>query len=183
MNLKSFTSITLSAGLALAGIAGLATPAGAAQTSATFTLTAGTLALSVPGSANLGSTGTGSTTTSAQLGAVSVSDARGTLGGSWTAAVSSSDFVTGGATANETITNDDVDYWSGPGTATSGVGTFTPGQLTSVLAVDLSTARTAFGAAAVVGNNTATWNPTVVVNLRSSAVAGTYAGTVTHSIA
>jgi hypothetical protein len=34
-----------------------------------------------------------------------------------------------------------------------------------------------------VGNNTTTWNPTLIVTIPSTAVAGTYTGTVTHSVA
>jgi hypothetical protein len=75
-----------------------------------------------------------------------VTDNRGALLGTWTASVSSTDFTTGGATANETIAKGQVTYWSGPATATSGTATFTPGQLASVNAQDLSVSRTAFSA-------------------------------------
>jgi hypothetical protein len=33
-----------------------------------------------------------------------------------------------------------------------------------------------------IGNNTATWTPTVSFALISSQVAGTYSGTITHSV-
>lgn len=171
---------------ALASTAVFLTPARAAttgDTTTTFTLTAGALAITAPASANLGSAATGSSTASAQLGAVSVSDGRGALLGSWTGSVSSTDFTTGGNTANETIAKASVDYWSGAATASSGVGVFTPGQLTALLKTTLSTGRTAFAAASVVGNNSVTWNPTVIINVPSAAVAGTYSGTITHSIA
>jgi hypothetical protein len=58
-----------------------------------------------------------------------------------------------------------------------------PGQATALLAQSLSASRTAFSASATVGNNTTTWNPTLVVTLPSDAVAGLYSGTVTHSVA
>ena len=153
------------------------------DTTTTFTLTAGVLAITAPASSSLGSAATGAATTSAQLGAVQVSDGRGALLGAWTGSVSSSDFLTGGNTANETIAKANVDYWSGPTTASSGVGVFTPGQLTALLKATLSTSRTAFAAASVVGNNSVTWNPTVIVNIPAAAVAGAYSGTITHSIA
>jgi hypothetical protein len=36
--------------------------------------------------------------------------------------------------------------------------------------------------AATTGNNFATWNPTVSITLPAQAVAGTYSGTITHSV-
>lgn len=97
--------------------------------------------------------------------------------------MSSTDFTTGLATANETIAKVNADYWSGAATATTGTGTFTPGQLLAANEVTLAATRTAFSAAVVVGNNTAAWNPTVNVNIPSASVAGDYTGTITHSIA
>ena len=153
------------------------------DTTTTFTLSAGLFSITVPASANLGSVATGSATTSAQLGSVQITDGRGALLGTWTGSVSSTDFTTGGATANETIAKASLDYWSGAATASSGTGVFTPGQLTSLLKVTLGSTRTAFAAASVVGNNSVTWNPTVIVNVPSAAVAGVYSGTITHSVA
>ncbi|MDQ1521295.1 MAG: hypothetical protein QOI55_2368 [Actinomycetota bacterium] len=172
------------AGSAVAGM--FAAPAAhAADTSTTFVLSAaGGLSISVPASATLSSgTATNAGTLTASLGAVSVSDLRGALLTSWTATVTSGDFSTGGATSNEKILKANVAYWSGAATATSGTGVFTPGQATSLLAAALSTGRTAYAATAAVGNNSATWDPTVVVTIPSAAVVGTYSGTITHSAA
>lgn len=153
------------------------------DTTTTFTLTAGVLAITTPGSASLGSVATGSATTSAQLGSVAISDGRGALLGSWTGSVSSTDFTTGGATGDETIAKAQADYWSGAATASTGVGTFTPGQANAGAKQSLTASRTAFSASSVIGNNTATWNPTMIINIPSAAVAGVYSGTVTHSVA
>ena len=153
------------------------------DTTTTFTLTAGVLAITPPASANLGSVATGTANTSAQLGSISISDGRGALLGTWTSSVSSTDFTTGGATSNETIAKAQADYWSGAATATTGVGTFTPGQANVGAKQALSASRTAFSASSVVGNNTATWNPTVIVTIPAAAVAGVYTGTITHSVA
>lgn len=188
MSIRSkFTAIALTSGLAVAGVAGLAAPAQAAttgDTTTTFTLTGGALAITAPASKALGSVSTGSSSTaSAQLGTVSVTDGRGALLGSWTTSVSSTDYTTGGATSNETIAKANADYWSGAATSTTGTGTFTPGQLLAANKVALSTSKTAFSASVVVGNNTAAWNPTVNVNIPSASVAGDYTGTITHSIA
>jgi hypothetical protein len=172
------------AGTAAAGF--LVTPsAHAADTTTTFVLTAaGGLSISVPGTAQLSAgTATDAGTLTAQLGSVSVTDARGALLGSWTATVSSTDFTTGDETEDETIVKDDVSYWSGAPTGFTGVGVFTPGQLTGLLAQPLSSSRTAFAATATVGNTSATWNPTLVITVPTDAVVGTYAGTITHSAA
>jgi hypothetical protein len=165
------------------------TPAWAATsaaTSATFVVNAGSLSITVPGSpASLGSVATGTASLSAQLGTVSVTDQRGLVSGSWTVTVSAIDFTTGGHTASETIAKGQASYWSGPATATAGAGppTFTPGQANAAAKVALSTSRTAFSASGAVGNNSASWNPTVVITIPGSAVAGTYSGTITHSVA
>ena len=140
-------------------------------------------AISAPASSGLGTGSTGAGTLSAQLGTVTVTDTRGVLVGTWTASVSSTDFTTGGATANETVAMGQVTYWSGAATASSGTAVFLPGQATSVNAQALSVSRTAFSASVIVGNNSASWNPTVTVNVPAAAVAGGYSGTITHSVA
>lgn len=114
---------------------------------------------------------------------MTVTDNRGAHVGTWTASVSSTDFTTGGATANETIAKGRITYWSGTATASSGVAVFLPGQVLAANAQALSVSRTAFSASAIVGNNSASWNPTVTVNVPAAAVAGDYAGTITHSVA
>ncbi len=157
-------------------------PAQAADTTTTFSVTSGALSITVPASASLGS-GAPGFTASAQLGTVTVNDARAAIGASWTVAVSSSNFTTGTATAAETIDKSAISYWSGLATATSGVATFLPGQLTAVDKVGLGTSKTAFSASATAGNNAASWNPTVIVNIPAQAPAGSYSGTITHSVA
>ena len=152
------------------------------NTTVTFTITAGALDITVPASVNLGSGSPGGTITG-QMGPVTVTDARGALTATWTTTVSSTDFTTGGGTPAETIPKASVSYWSGPATATTGIGVFTPGQLTALLAQSLSVSRTAFTLTLGVGNNSATWNPSLIVNVPPAAVAGLYTGTVTHSVA
>jgi hypothetical protein len=159
----------------------LAAPADAAQ-GVTFTLTAGSLAVSDPANTSLGSVATGTATVSSSLGTVTVTDARGALGGTWTSTVSATDFTTGAASAAETIAKAQVDYWSGAATASSGTAVVLPGQLLVANRQALGSSRTAFSATATVGNNSTAWNPTVVVNIPSAAVAGTYSGTITHSV-
>lgn len=180
---KQLVALTI-AGTALAGM--FAAPsANAETTSTTFTLdAAGLLSISVPASTELSAgTATDAGTLSAQLGAVSVTDDRSALVANWTASVTSTDFTTGDATAAETIGKANVAYASGAATASSGVGVFTPGQASTALAEALSGTVTAFTATAAVGNNSASWNPTVIVTIPAAAVVGTYSGTITHSAA
>ncbi len=154
----------------------------AALVLATPSLAGAALSITVPSSASLGSAPTGSTKLSAQLGTVTVTYS-GLVTGSFTATVSASNFTTGGATTRETISKGSISYWSGPATASSGLASSTPGQLTSLQAVDLSTSRTAFSGTGLLLSYSLSWKPTVVVNIPASAVAGAYTGTVTHSVA
>ena len=144
----------------------------------------GALAISAPTSANLSNgTSIGAGSLSAHLGAVTVSDSRTGVVSGWTATVTSSAFTTGGGSAPETIAVTNVSYWSGPATATTGLATFLPGQLTAGNAAPCSGSPTAFSAVTASGGTSATWNPTVVVAIPPSAVVGQYHGTITHSVA
>jgi hypothetical protein len=138
----------------------------------------------VPAAADLsGGTPVTAGSLTATLGAVTVADDRSGLVAGWTASVSSTPFTTGGATAAETIPSSAVAYWSGPATATSGPGTFMPGQPTAQDARPLGTAQTAFSAITTSGGTSATWAATVTVTLPITAVVGQYHGTITHSVA
>jgi hypothetical protein len=164
--------------LAAAGVASAAP----GDTTVTFSVTGGALAVSVPSSAALGS-GLPGSSISGQLGSVTVTDSRALLNAHWTASVTSTSFTTGAGTAAETIPTSAVSYWSGNASSTTGLGTFTPGQTTAGDKQTLDASRTAHGLATGTGNNSATWNPTLVIAIPNSAVNGTYTGTVTHSIA
>jgi hypothetical protein len=171
--------LAIAAGVVMA--LGVSMVAPAQDTSVTVTVGEGDLEISVPASANLG-TGDPGTSVSGQLGSVTVTDARAAIDGSWAASVSSSAFTTGGGTPDETIANSAVFYWSGPATATSGAGTFVPGQAAAGNAQSLDASRTAFSRTTGAGNSSATWNPTLRIDLPAAAVTGNYTGTVTHSV-
>ncbi|WP_091610895.1 hypothetical protein [Micromonospora mirobrigensis] len=178
---KTLVILTASAASVLA----LAAPAVAAPTDdtvVTFTIGTANLDITAPPAVNLGSAFAGQTLTG-QIGPVTVNDQRAALSATWTATVTSTAFTTGGAGPAETIIPGLVDYWSGPATATTGTGTFVPGQLTSAQAVPLNLPRTAFSKTSGSGNNTATWNPTIDIQIPDAAVAGTYEGVITHSVA
>ncbi|WP_410812648.1 hypothetical protein [Micromonospora sp. 067-2] len=164
--------------------AALGAPALADQKDTTVTLTvnaSGGLSITVPATANLGQ-GTEGSTVSGQLGPVTVLDQRGSLTPNWSASVISTDFKTGGGTSGETIPNINVEYWSGNATSTAGTGSFVPGQPTAADRVIINVPRVAFSHSGGSGNNFATWNPTLVVNIPAGTVQGVYTGTVTHSV-
>ena len=176
------TAIAATAMLTVGAMSAATTPALAdGGTTATFALTGGSLAITVPASTvalNTGTVNTGAASASAQLGSVTVADTRGALVNSWTATVSSTAFTTGTATTNETVAVNQIAYSSGAFTAHSGLGVFVPGLL--VNGTLPGTAGSYTGAA---GNSSTAWNPTLTFTLLSSQVAGTYTGTVTHSVA
>ncbi|MBQ0979497.1 hypothetical protein KBX34_15580 [Micromonospora sp. M61] len=165
----------------------LAAPAAAAPTdttTTTFEVLAGTLDIDAPAAADLGDGAPGGTITG-QLGTVTVTDSRGATDASWVASVTATVFQTGGGSPPETVLPEEINYWSGPSTASTGDGTLTPGQAAAGDADPLSSATplTAFTHSGGTGGNTASWNPTLVVNVPLDSIAGVYTGTVTHSVA
>ncbi|TDC33228.1 hypothetical protein [Micromonospora sp. KC213] len=161
-----------------------ATPASAqpsADTTVTFTVATANLNIEVPASVNLGSAFPGQTVTG-QLGTVTVRDERAAASATWTASVVATQFDTGTDDPSQVIQPQLVEYWSGPATATTGTGTFVPGQPTRADRVALGVPRTAFSKTSGSGNNTASWNPTLEITIPPSAVGGLYSGTVTHSV-
>jgi hypothetical protein len=171
--------IAAATALAVVGPAGAATSGG---TTTTFTVNAGALGITVPGTADLGNGSPGANII-AQLGVVQVTDNRALLAAAWTATVTTSTFTTGDGTGNQTVPIADVSYWSGGSTATVGAGTFTPGQAAVANVVVLSSSRTAFALTGGTGDNSASWNPTVIVAVPAGAVGGLYTGTITHAVA
>lgn len=165
-------------GVAAAIALGVSTPAFAGSTDTTFTITGGTLSISNPASANLGSASSGASTLSAQLGTVTVTDNRGANLGTYTAQVQGTAFTTGSGASAYSIPATAVAY--SPPAVIGGTGTAVrvPG-----LPGAIDSPRTAVTVTGVLGNNTSVWNPTVTVTLPSDVVAGSYSGTITHSVA
>ena len=154
-------------------VVGLALPASADDTTTTFSLTGGTLTLSVGGNAALTdeASGVDANTITGTLGVVTVTDGRGGTAG-WVTSAASSTFTGTGLSVS-----DGVAYTNGTVTTT---GT---GSVAAVSAQSLTTTAAAVATAtAVSGNNTATWNPTLDVSMPAGALAGAYAGTVTTSL-
>lgn len=140
------------------------------------------VAITVPATVDLGSGPTGANTRSVQMATVTVT-ASGLLLPSFIATVSSTNFTTGAGTPAQTITKASLDYWSGPVTAFTGAQTAVPGQLTALQAQPLSASLTAFSSTGLVLSITTSWIPSIVIRTPSAAVAGSYTGTITHSVA
>lgn len=157
---------------------GFAAPASAGPTTATLTITAGALTITVPTSpVSLGTRANtvGGGTVSGVLGVVQVSDGRSPAAGSgWVASVISTAFTPP----------------SGPAIAASAVG-YTAGTITKVgTAVytandppNLTGVSPAVTATGITGDNSATWSPTISVLVPGGMAAGTYTATITHSVA
>jgi hypothetical protein len=171
--------------VAVALIGGSAIPAMAAttgsptDTTTTFALTGGNLALSVPTSAALGDKAAGQTAITGFLGATSVTDLRGGTA-PWTVTAGSGVFdLTTGTVATSKSTS--VHYTAGAldNTGTDGSITVTsPGVSTLITSPASVVAPTALS-----GNNITRWNPALDVLMPASSLAGSYTGTVTTSIA
>ncbi|MFD7478580.1 hypothetical protein ACFV8Z_42405 [Streptomyces sp. NPDC059837] len=151
---------------------GLAVAAADPSTTVTYTVTSGALTLSVPASANLGS-GAPGTEISAPIGPVTVTDDRALLTATWTVTASETDFTTSGSTLPASSAEYDPGSITTTGTITA---TGTPVTLSH-------TATPVVTGTSGVGDNTATWNPKVTVNVPAGAVGGAYTGTLTQSVA
>jgi len=172
------TTIASAAALLIGGAAVLtfAAPAFAAtvaDTPVTVQITGGALGISAPaGPVNLGSAAASADvqTVTGLLGLVAVTDLRAGIAG-WVATAGSSAFT--GPTA---LLGSAAAY--APGTAVvTGTATVTATNLASMI-----TPGTTQTATAVLGVNTATWNPSITVTLPAGAQAGTYGATITHSV-
>lgn len=159
---------------------GIAQPSLAATTgasSATVTVEGGSLSITVPTDAgNLGTrtNSVGGGAISGPLGQVQVEDARSAAAGSgWVTSVISSAFTPTPGTA---IAASAVDYSAG---AITKIGTATYAANNRTGLAGVGPVVTATG---ITGDNSATWNPTITVNVPGGAVAGEYSATITHSV-
>lgn len=170
---KKLTSLAGVLGaVALVGVSAPTASAAGQDTVATFSLVGGTLGVTVPGTANLGSGSSGATQVSGSLGTIQVTDNRGlTLG--WQTSAASAGFTGEGSTKSLTVT-----YSAGSVTK---VGTLTATSA-GVVPLTGTPAPVVLGTLAL-GNNTASWNPTIAVTLPPESLAGTYTGTITTSVA
>jgi hypothetical protein len=159
------------------------TGGGDPDTTVTFTVTStGTLSMTAPDTVDLGS-GAVDSVISGPLGTVLVTDDRALDVAAWTVTASSTDWTTGiGGTATETIPAGDVTYDPGAITPT-GIITTTGTVITLAnAAVFPAVDPTVVAGTAGIGDNTATWDPTISVAVPPAAVAGGYTGVLTQSV-
>jgi hypothetical protein len=163
-------------GLAVVGTLLAAVPVGTAQaadsgdTIATFTLAGGSLDITSAPDAALGNGAPGVASVTGSLGAVGISDTRGSTMG-WVVSASSTSFVNATGSASTGVV-----YNSGAATASTGtVAAVSRGNTDIRAEADVASGN-------ATGNNTASYNPTLTVSLPANALAGDYAGTVTTSI-
>lgn len=173
MNLRRLPVSTAAGALVLA----VTGPASAEATTASITVTGGSLTITAPTDAGgLGGqvSAAAGGTLGGRLGQVQVVDARSApTGSSWVASVVSTDFV---PTAGPAIPATAVAYTA---------GTITKVGTASYLAndpTDLTAVTAAVTATEVTGDNTATWNPTISVTVPAGVAAGVYSATITHSV-
>jgi hypothetical protein len=136
------------------------------------------LAITPSATVSLGSVAAGTTTVSGKMGAVTVTASALTFP-SFTATVSTTNFAGPGG---RTIDKSSIYYWSGPATPPPLLQNATPGQLTAADKKSLASPVTAFSSVGLALSITTTWNPTIVIDIPTSAVAGTYSGTITYSV-
>jgi hypothetical protein len=168
----------LVAGTAAVLAVGLATPAMADDTTATFNVTGGTLTVAGQPSATLTDAAIANAAEGA-LGVVTVTDARNNANSAWTATAQSGSFTTGVGDANRSIPNTAATYTTG--VVTEGLGAADNAAITSaagVFGVDARTAASNTG----FGDNAATWNPMLSIMVPAGTLSGIYSGVVTTSV-
>jgi len=150
------------------------------DTIVTATVTSGTLTIDAPASADLGS-GLPGAVISAPIGAVTVTDDRALLAAAWTVTASETDFVQGAGGPGLTIPATDSTYDPGTISTTGTISVAAAG--TAPIALSNAPGVAVVDGTAGVGDNGATWSPTVAVAVPPTAVAGAYSGTLTQSVA
>ena len=184
-NMRQSTRIIAIVGATAVLFSAMTLPASAATsggTPVTTAVTGGVLSITVPtASVPLGAAIPGASTPSTALGNIVVSDTRaGKLGWVATALVGNltSSTVTSSGAIFATIPAANVAY-----TATTAAVTGTA-TVTATSPASIAAAAAVQTATAVKGNNTATWNPTIVVTMPADALAAAdYVATITHSVA
>jgi hypothetical protein len=160
---------------------------GQASTSTTVTLSGGSLSLTDPASANIGSAVSSPTGTSVSghLGTTTVTDSRGSIAG-WTVTISSTSFSDGATPTPHTIAAGKFRTYIAAGdgpTVAAGIAVPVTSYTTSGTALTLSNSGQTLLTATATGSNTVTYNPTIMATLDSTVIAGTYTGTITQTVA
>lgn len=183
MSARLLTPVVLFTALASGALAlGVATPASAADTPVEFTVIAGALAISAPGAVAFGAVtdSVEGAVLSQSLGLVTVTDARGGTGRSWTATAVSSAYTSLGS---PDLAAAGATYASGSITSVKAGGVTAPGVFTSGGLVNIGTSRSVVSATGITANEASSWSPAVAVAVPAGTASGVYAGFVTHSVA
>lgn len=185
VNMLRRAIVVFSAGAVLTATAPLAHAALTANTTLSVTIDAGTLSISAPATASLGtvSAAVGSTV-NAPLGTVTVSDSRGSLlGWSVTAKTTTTSMSTGGDTPDTIALGP-----TGPLGWVTGTVSATGGSLLSGVTaggggfLNNSTAIPVATAALTAGGGTYTYNPMLTLTVPSNTAVGTYTVVVTQTV-
>jgi hypothetical protein len=139
--------------------------------------TTGGLAISVPSSGTFTSmiSPEFSTSTSLTLGIVAVTDTRRGSGAlTWSTEAQASNLLS----LSDTLTASTFSYASGVHIITGGTALVTAQSRTS-----LNTSLMVENAASILGNHVVTWTPLLTIPVPANQKAGTYLGTIVHSVA
>jgi hypothetical protein len=154
----------------------------------TFEVTStGALGVTVPdGPVDLGSGAVGTTIgTVGNLGAVTVTDNRGLDPASWTASVSSTNFVNS-VTAIDVIPAGDATYLTGTVAATPlqplGSSAVSVHDTTAIALGTTTSGQSVVTETGFDGDNSTQWSPEILLAVPATAVLGTYDATITHSV-
>lgn len=179
MGPRRVLAVAVAAGLLTLGavVPAAAKPTETGTATVTVTVTGGTLEISVdttPRSLGRRASTAKAATVSGPLGQVVVRDRRGAPEGSgWVASVVSTSFR---SRTGPAIPASDIRYTAGP-IKRVGSATYTADD-----PQNLTHAKPAVTASNISGNNTASWNPTLHVDITSGLAAGVYTATITHSV-
>ena len=150
------------------------------DTIVTFTVSVGALSMTAPASANLASAAPGDTATGA-LGSVTVTDDRALLSAAWNVTAAETDWARVGGTGSSAEIIPAADATYDPSTITT-TGTITATAASTPPIMLANGAVPVVDGTAGVGNNTATWDPTMAVAIPAGTVGGDYTGTLTQSV-
>jgi hypothetical protein len=177
MKLRRLLVATTVAGAMVLAVAGPAAAGRTGGSTATLTVTAGTLSITVSATpASLGSLPNSLTggSVSGALGAVQVSDTRtGAAGSGWVASAISTAFAPPSGAA---IPASAVGYTAGQ-IVKVGTATYTAND-----PVNLAGIAPVVTATEITGDNSATWTPTIHVAVPAGMAANTYTATITYSV-
>jgi hypothetical protein len=172
---KKFVIVPLLAGILVIPLLFSTSISFAADTTMTLTVTGGGLNISAPASIAFGSITSGATAT-VTMGSVTVTDLRGVAaGGVWVTTAIATPLTK--VDLSSTIQPNVIGYAAGSFTHT---GTVT---LAKTDASDLTSAFAVVSASAITGGNSASWTPTMTVDVPIGTPNGAYSGSVTQSVA